>query len=86
MIALRKNKLSGNMYEFYFTKTALKDIPKLKATHKDNSAGNFNVIRQIAFNILKSKTSFKGGITDKQFKCLLDRSYLDKIITNWLCS
>ena len=47
---------------------------------KDNSAGNFNVIRQIAFNILKSETSFKGGITDKQFKCLLDSSYLDKIV------
>lgn len=53
---------------------------------KDNSAENFNVIRQIAFNILKSDTSFKGGITDKQFKCLLDSSYLDKIVTNWLCS
>ena len=32
---------------------------------KDNSAKNFNVIRQIAFNILKSETSFKGDITDK---------------------
>lgn len=53
---------------------------------KDNSAENFNVIRQIAFNILKSEKSFKGGITDKQFKCLLDPSYLDKIVTNWLCS
>ena len=52
----------------------------------DNSAENFNVIRQIAFNILKSETSFKGGITDKQFKCLLDPSYLDKIVTNWICS
>ena len=53
---------------------------------KDNSAENFNVIRQIAFNILKSETSFKGGITDKQFKCLLDSSYLDRIVINWLCS
>lgn len=53
---------------------------------KDNSAENFNVIRQIAFNILKSEKSFNGGITDKQFKCLLDPSYLDKIVTNWLCS
>lgn len=53
---------------------------------KDNSAENFNVIRQIAFNILKSETSFKGGITDKQFKCLLDSSYLDKIVINWICS
>ena len=53
---------------------------------KDNSAENFNVIRQIVFNILKSETSFKGGITDKQFKCLLDSSYLDKIVMNWICS
>ena len=53
---------------------------------KDNSAENFNVIRQIAFNILKSETSFKGGIIDKPFKCLLDSSYLDKIVINWICS
>ena len=53
---------------------------------KDNSAENFNVIRQIALNILKSETSFKGGITDKQFKCLLNSSYLDKIVMNWICS
>lgn len=53
---------------------------------KDNSAENFNVIRQIALNILKSETSFKGGITDKQFKCLLNSSYLDKIVINWICS
>ena len=53
---------------------------------KDNSAENFNVIRQIAFNILKSEKTFKGGITDKQFKCLLDSSYLDLILANWICS
>lgn len=33
---------------------------------KDNSAENFNVLRQIALNILKSETTFKGSITDKQ--------------------
>ena len=55
-------------------------------TRKDNFAENFNVIQQIAFNILKSETSFKGGITDKQFKCLLDSSYLNKILVNWFCS
>ena len=53
---------------------------------KDNSAENFNVITQIAFNILKSEKTFKGGITDKQFQCLLDSSYLDTIVMNWLCS
>lgn len=53
---------------------------------KDNSAENLNVIRQIALNILKSENSFKGSFTDKQFLCLLDRSYLEKIILNWICS
>ena len=53
---------------------------------KDNSAENFNVIRQIAFNILKSENSFKGSITDKQFMCLLNSSYLDVILSNWFCS
>ena len=52
----------------------------------DNSAENLNVIRQIALNILKSEKSFKGSITDKQFKCLLDSSYLDRIMDCWLCS
>lgn len=50
---------------------------------KDNSAENFNVLHKIALNILKSE---KGFITDKQFKCLLDSSYLDKIVNNWICS
>ncbi len=53
---------------------------------KDNSAENFNVLRHIALNILKSEKSLKGSITDKQFKCLLDSRYLDKIVANWICS
>ena len=52
----------------------------------DNSAENFNVLRHIAYDILKSETSFKGSMTDKQFKCLLDPSFLDKIVSNWICS
>ena len=32
---------------------------------KDNSAENFNVLRQIALNIPKNDRSFKGIITDK---------------------
>ncbi|MDE5763373.1 MAG: hypothetical protein K2I00_00175 [Ruminococcus sp.] len=43
---------------------------------KDNSDENLNVIRQITLNILKSETSFKGSMTDKRFRCLLDHSYL----------
>lgn len=53
---------------------------------KGNSAENFNVLRQIALNILKSEKSFRGSITDKQFKCLLDNSYLGNIVNNWICS
>lgn len=53
---------------------------------KDNSAENFNVLRQIAYKILKSEKSFAGSMTDKQFKCLLDSQYLDKIVNNWLTS
>lgn len=53
---------------------------------KDHSAENFNVLRQIAYNLLKSETSIKGSFPDKQFKCMLDSAYLDKIIVNWFCS
>lgn len=53
---------------------------------KDNSAEKFNILRQIALNILKSEKSFKGSITDKQFRCLLDSSYFNKIVENWVCS
>jgi len=52
----------------------------------DNSAENLNVFRQMALNILKSDTSLKGSISDKQFKCLLDEAYLEKIFSQWLCS
>ncbi len=53
---------------------------------KDFSAENFNTIRQLAFNILKADTSFKGSFPDKQFKCLLESDYLDIILSSWLCS
>jgi predicted transposase YbfD/YdcC len=53
---------------------------------KDNSAENLNVFRQMAVNILKSEKSFKGGISDKQFNCLLDERYLEKVMLNWICS
>jgi predicted transposase YbfD/YdcC len=53
---------------------------------KDNSAENLNVFRQMAFNILKSDMSFKGGISEKQFNCLLDESYLDRLVRTWIAS
>ena len=46
----------------------------------DHSAENLNVIRHWAYNLLKSDASVSGSFSDKQFKCLLDESFLDKII------
>lgn len=53
---------------------------------KNYSAENFNTLRHLAYNILKSDKSFKGSFPDKQFMCMLDSNYLDKIISHWLCS
>ena len=52
----------------------------------DNSAENLNVLRQWAYNLLKSDTSVRGSFSDKQFKCLLDESFLDKIVRLAFCS
>lgn len=46
----------------------------------DNSAENLNVLRHWAYNLLKAQASVKGSFSDKQFKCLLDESFLDKVI------
>ncbi len=46
----------------------------------DNSAENLNILRQWALNLLKSETSVRGSFSDKQFKCLLDEAFLDKIV------
>ena len=53
---------------------------------KGDSAENFNILRQIAYNILKSDTSFKDSFPNKQFRCMLDISYLEYIVDSWLCS
>lgn len=53
---------------------------------KDFSAENFNALRQLSYNILKSDKSFKGSFPDKQFKCMLDPDYLDKIVSSWIRS
>lgn len=52
----------------------------------DNSAENLNVLRHLAYNILKSENSVRGSFSDKQFKCLLDESFLDKILRSAFCS
>ena len=47
---------------------------------KDYSAENSNTLRHLAYNILKSDTSFKGSFPDKQSKCMLDTAYLDMVL------
>ena len=51
---------------------------------KDNSAENLNVLRHMAYNTLKNETSLKGSFSDKQFRCLLDEAYLNKIVKLWV--
>lgn len=53
---------------------------------KDNSAENLNILRHMAYNMLKSDTSVRGSFSDKQYMCLLSPDYLDKILTAWMCS
>ena len=48
---------------------------------KDNSAENFNVFRHLAYNLLKAESTYKSGIPNKQFKCLLDTTYLEKVLS-----
>lgn len=52
----------------------------------DNSAENLNVLHHWAYNLLKVQSSLKGSFSDKQFKCLLDEAFLDKVIASALCS
>ena len=52
----------------------------------DNSAENLNVLRHWAYNLLKAQSSLKDSFSDKQFKCLLDETFLDKVILSPLCS
>ena len=52
----------------------------------DNSAENLNVLRHWAYNLLKAQSFLKGSFSDKQFKCLLDEAFLDKVILSALCS
>lgn len=48
----------------------------------DNSAENLNVLRHWAYNLLKADSSIRGSFSDKQFQCLLDESFLDKILAS----
>ena len=51
-----------------------------------SAAENSNVLRRWAYNLPKSETSVGGSFSDKQFKCLLDGSFLDKIPRSVFCS
>ena len=53
---------------------------------RDHSAENLNVLRQMAFNVLRSDKSVKGSFADKQFKCILSTDYLDAVLAMWVCS
>lgn len=52
----------------------------------DHSAENLNVLRHWAYNLLKVQSSLKSSFSDKQFKCLLDETFLDKVIAPALSS
>lgn len=53
---------------------------------KDNSAENFNILRHMVYDILKQDKTVKGSMSDKQFMCLLDEKYLERIVEQWICS
>ena len=53
---------------------------------KDNSAENLNVLRHMAYNVLKSDTTIKGSFSDKQYNCMLSTDYLDSVLLRWVCS
>ncbi|MCR4584654.1 MAG: ISAs1 family transposase [Lachnospiraceae bacterium] len=45
-----------------------------------NGAENFNILRHLAFNLLKLEQSKKTSLTNKQFLCALDTNYLMKVL------
>jgi hypothetical protein len=48
----------------------------------DDRAEAFARIRQMALNLLKSETSFKGGIQRKQMRAVMNERYLSKVLLN----
>lgn len=46
----------------------------------DDRAEAFARIRQICLNLLKSETTFKGGIKRKRMNCAMDEKYLSKVL------
>jgi len=46
----------------------------------DDRAEAFASIRQMCLNLLKSETTFKGGIKRKRMNCAIDENYLSKVL------
>ncbi|WP_172564908.1 ISAs1 family transposase [Vibrio navarrensis] len=46
----------------------------------DDRAEAFARIRQMCLNLLKSETTFKGGIKRKRMNCAMDEKYLSKVL------
>tara|TARA_B110000008_G_scaffold175852_1_gene175433 strand:- start:76 stop:678 length:603 start_codon:yes stop_codon:yes gene_type:complete len=58
--------------------TALKeDASRIRV---DDRAEAFARIRQMALNLLKSETSFKGGIQRKRMRAAMNETYLSKVL------
>ena len=55
-------------------------------SERDTHISKLNVLRDWVYNILKVKASVKGSFSDKQFKSLLEESFLDKIVSRALCT
>ncbi|MCG3727869.1 transposase, partial [Vibrio cincinnatiensis] len=46
----------------------------------DDRAEALARIRQMCLNLLKSETTFKGGIKRKRMNCAMDENYLSKVL------
>ncbi len=49
----------------------------------DDRAEAFARFRQICLNLLKSETTFKGGIKRKRMNCAMDEKYLSKVLESF---
>jgi predicted transposase YbfD/YdcC len=48
---------------------------------KDHSAENLNVVRHMVINMLKKEKTLKQGIAAKQYNCLLNNEYFEKVLS-----
>ncbi|WP_324187445.1 ISAs1 family transposase [Vibrio hibernica] len=57
--------------------TFCEDNSRIRA---DDRAEAFARFRQMCLNLLKSDTTFKGGIKRKRMNCAMDENYLSKVL------